>query len=83
MDTTTAVGELVFHMIGSIAQFERMLISERITACSRGRSGGCRVKMLQSNIKKANAMLLDPDATKTEVAKHFNVSRPTFFLLFA
>ena len=32
IDTTTAVGELAFHMIGSIAQFERRLISERTKA---------------------------------------------------
>lgn len=82
IDTTTAVGELAFHMIGSIAQFERRLISERTkagleAARARGRRGGRRVKMLQTDIRKAKAMLLDPGVTKAEVAKHFNVSRPT------
>lgn len=82
IDTTSATGELVFHMIGAIAQFERRLISERTkvglqAARARGRKGGRKVKMLQSDIKKAQAMLLDPKVTKAEVAKHFSVSRPT------
>lgn len=82
IDTTTAVGELAFHMIGSIAQFERRLISERTkagldAARARGRKGGRRVKLTSSDIKKAQAMLLDPTVTKSEVAAHFSVSRPT------
>lgn len=82
IDTTTAVGELAFHMIGSIAQFERRLISERTkagldAARARGRKGGRKPKLNSSNIKKAQAMLLDPTITKAEVACHFDVSRPT------
>ncbi|ALQ53652.1 DNA-invertase [Pseudoalteromonas issachenkonii] len=82
IDTTTAVGELAFNMIGSIAQFERRLISERTkagldAARARGRKGGRRVKLSPSDIKKAQAMLLDPTVTKSEVAEHFGVSRPT------
>lgn len=82
IDTTSAMGELVFHMIGAIAQFERRLISERIkagldAARARGRKGGRKPKMSESDIKKAKAMLLDPEVTKSEVAQHFKVSRPT------
>lgn len=82
IDTTTAVGELAFHMIGSIAQFERRLISERTkaglaAARARGRKGGRRQKLSSNDIKKAHAMLLDPYMTKAEVARHFTVSRPT------
>lgn len=82
IDTTSAMGELVFHLIGSIAQFERRLISERTkaglaAARARGRKGGRRPKMSSSDIKKAKSMLLDPEMTKSEVAQHFKVSRPT------
>ncbi len=82
IDTTTAVGELAFHMIGSIAQFERRLISERTkagldAARAKGRKGGRRAKLSPSDIKKAQAMLLDPTVKKSEVAEHFGVSRPT------
>ncbi|CDT32207.1 recombinase family protein [Vibrio coralliirubri] len=82
IDTTTAVGELAFHMIGAIAQFERRLISERTkaglkAARARGRKGGRKAKLTASDIKKAQAMLFDKSVTKTEVAEHFGVSRPT------
>lgn len=82
INTTAATGELVFHLIGAIAQFERKLISERTkaglaAARARGRKGGRKAKMSSSDIKKAHAMLLAPDVTKAEVARHFNVSRPT------
>lgn len=82
IDTTTPTGELTFHLIGAIAQFERALISERTkaglaAARARGRKGGRKPSMTASDIKKAKAMLLDPMMTKIEVAKHFGVSRPT------
>ncbi|CAK3384730.1 Serine recombinase PinE [Vibrio crassostreae] len=82
IDTTTATGELIFHVIGAIAQFERRLISDRTktglaAARARGRKGGRRPSMSKSDTRDANAMLLDPKVTKVEVAKHFGVSRPT------
>jgi DNA invertase Pin-like site-specific DNA recombinase len=82
IDTTTAVGELAFHMIGSIAQFERRLISERTkagleAARARGRKGGRKPKLTASDITKAKAMLCSPEVTKRDIAKHFGVSRPT------
>ncbi|MCG7638818.1 MULTISPECIES: recombinase family protein [unclassified Alteromonas] len=82
IDTTTAIGELAFHMIGSIAQFERRLISERTkagldAARARGKKGGRKAKLSPADIKKAKAMLNDPEMTKSEIAEHFNVSRPT------
>jgi DNA invertase Pin-like site-specific DNA recombinase len=82
IDTTSAVGELAFHIIASVAQFERQLISERTkaglaAARARGRKGGRRQKLTDNDIKKAQAMLLDPEMTKAEVARHFEVSRPT------
>ncbi|EPN27874.1 resolvase [Pseudomonas syringae pv. actinidiae ICMP 19070] len=32
MDTTTASGELLFHVFGALAQYERALIQERVVA---------------------------------------------------
>ena len=45
LDTTTASGELMFHIFSSLAQFERRLVQERTTAGlaaarARGRLGG-------------------------------------------
>ncbi len=76
IDTTTAVGELAFHMIGSIAQFERTKAGLD-AARARGRKGGRRAKLTPADINKAKAMLSDPKITKSEVAEHFKVSRPT------
>src|SRR6266851_2241613 len=47
IDTTTASGELVFHIFSALAQFERRLIQERTqaglaAARARGRRGGRR-----------------------------------------
>ena len=48
-----------------------------MSARARGRKGGRKEKLTSNDIKKAQAMLLDPEMTKAEVARHFDVSRPT------
>lgn len=45
IDTSTAVGKLMFHLVGAFAEFERDIISERTkvgleSARARGRKGG-------------------------------------------
>ena len=82
IDTTSATGRLVFHIFGALAEFEHSLIRERTiagldAARARGRKGGRKPSMSGKDIKKAKAMLNDPQITKTEVAKHFGVSRVT------
>ena len=82
IDTTSATGRLVFHIFGALAEFEHSLIRERTiagldAARARGRKGGRKTSMSENDIKKAKAMLSDPQITKTEVAKHFGVSRVT------
>lgn len=82
IDTTSSGGRLVFHIFGALAEFEHSLIRERTiagleAARARGRKGGRKPSMSDSDIRKAAAMLSDPKITKTEVAKFFNVSRTT------
>lgn len=82
IDTTTAGGKLVFHLFAALSEFERALIQERTkagldAARARGRKGGRPKKLDASQIRKARAMLSDPMMTKSEVAKHFGVSRGT------
>lgn len=82
IDTTTAGGKLIFHVFAALAEFERSLIQERTkaglkAARARGRKGGRPKALTQDQLRKASAMLLDPKMTKTEVAKHFGVSRIT------
>ena len=85
IDTSNAGGKLVFHVFAALAEFERNLIRERTlaglaAARARGRKGGRRVKLSKTDVRKAAAMLLDPLMTKTEVAKHFKVTRVTLNL---
>lgn len=82
IDTTSSGGRLVFHIFGALAEFEHSLIRERTlaglaAARARGRRGGRRPILSKQDVRKAAAMLADPDITKTEVAKHFGVSRVT------
>lgn len=82
IDTTNAGGKLIFHIFAALAEFERSLIQERTkaglaAARARGRKGGRPRKLTSDQIRKAKAMLSDPEMTKTEVAKHFGVSRAT------
>jgi DNA invertase Pin-like site-specific DNA recombinase len=65
IDTTSSGGRLVFHIFGSLAEFERDLIRERTIAGlqatrARGRKGVRKPAMSDTDTKKAAAMLLDP-----------------------
>lgn len=81
IDTTTPGGRLLFHVMGSIAQFERELIIERTTkglaaAKARGRVGGRPLK-LSADQRIAAAKL---HATGTEprvICESFGISRST------
>ena len=82
IDTTSSGGRLVFHIFGALAEFEHSLIKERTlaglkAARARGRKGGRKRAMTNSDVKKALAMLSDSSITKKEVAQHFRISRVT------
>jgi hypothetical protein len=63
LDTTTASGELVFHIFSALAQFERRLSQERtqagLTAArARGRHGGRRpITADDPRVRMATAMV--------------------------
>ena len=82
IDTTSTGGKLIFHIFAALSEFERSLIQERTkaglaAARARGRKGGRPKALSKDQTKKARAMLSDPHITKTEVAKHFGVTRVT------
>lgn len=84
IDTTTAGGKLVFHIFGSLAEFERSIIKERTkagldAARSRGRVGGRPASMTHKDIAAAKALLADPNITMNEVAKRLNVAPSTLY----
>ena len=85
IDTTTAAGELMFHMFSSLAQFERRLIQERTTAGltaarARGRLGGRR-PITGTDPRVAAAKRLNQNRTLgiDEICKTLGMSRSTFY----
>lgn len=86
IDTTTSAGRLVFHVFGSIAEFERERIVERTkeglaAARRRGRSGG-RPPALNPDQKAAAKRMRDEEERSTsEIARVFGVSRQTVMRL--
>jgi DNA invertase Pin-like site-specific DNA recombinase len=85
IDTATATGQLVFHIFGALAEFERNLIRERTiagleSARARGRLGG-RPELNASAAKVAMAKKLYADKTNSvsDICKTLNISRATLY----
>lgn len=81
IDTSTAGGKLIFHIFGSIAEFERSLIRERTkagvaAAKARGRCGG-RPARLEGERAQHARMMLDAGTSVSAVARSMGVSRST------
>ena len=81
LDTTTPSGELLFHVFGALAQFERALISERVTAGleaarSRGRVGG-RPQAISPEKLEAILDAIDSGISKAAVCRTFGAKRST------
>jgi len=83
IDTTTPGGRLVFHIFGSLAEFERDLIQERTragldAARARGRKGGRPTALSPVKRKQATRMITD-GVPIVEVAQALGVSRSTLY----
>lgn len=82
IDTTTPAGRLVFHVFGSIAEFERARIVERThdglkAARKRGRVGGRPKALTTAQIKEVIRMRDKEKRPLREIAEIFKVSHPT------
>ncbi len=82
VDTSSAAGELVFHVFGAIAHFERRLIAERTrdgiaAARKRGRKPGR--PSLPSEKVSAAQKLIKAGMTPGQVAKQLNIGRATAY----
>jgi DNA invertase Pin-like site-specific DNA recombinase len=85
IDTSTATGQLVFHIFGALAEFERNLIKERTmagleAARARGRRGG-RPKLKPSVSKVAMAKKLYADKANSikDICHTLRISRATLY----
>lgn len=84
IDTTTSGGQLIFHIFGALAQFERELIKERTTAGLkaarvRGRLGGRPSLLNRQQIKKLQDHYKKGDLSVNEICKLFNITKPTLY----
>ncbi len=82
LDTSSAAGELVFHVFGAIAHFERRLISERTregiaAARMRGKNPG-RPK-LDAETVSAVQKLVKAGMTPGQAAKQLGIGRSTAY----
>ena len=82
INTTSAAGELVFHVFGAIAHFERRLVSERTRdgiagARERGRKPG-RVPLDQKTVSAAQT-LIEAGLTPGQAAKQLGIGRATAY----
>lgn len=86
IDTTTASGELLFHMLAALAQFERSLIRERVNAgLERARAAGKRSGRKRADhpdkigaLAKAQA-LVNAGMRPAEAARQAKVARSTVY----
>ena len=86
LDTSSAAGELVFHVFGAIAHFEQRLISERTrdgiaAARKRGRTPGR--PPLDPETVSAAQKLIEAGLSPARAAKQLGIGRATAYRLAA
>jgi DNA invertase Pin-like site-specific DNA recombinase len=85
IDTSTATGNLVFHIFGALAEFERNLIKERTvagleSARARGRTGGRPRRNPESGrVALAKRLYRDSRMSIPEILKTLNISKATLY----
>lgn len=84
LDTTTPGGRLVFHVFAALAEFIRELIVQGTheglaAARARGQRLGRPPAMTEEQVRHARAMLADPEASISSIAKLLGVSRTTLY----
>jgi len=84
IDTTTSAGKMVFAIFAALAEFERELIRERITAGlnaarARGRKGGRKFQLTKAQVRLAQVAMKNRDTSVTELCKELKITRPTLY----
>ena len=82
IDTSSAAGELVFHVFGTIAHFERRLIAERTkdgiaAARAKGKRPG-RQPLAQNRVSAA-LKLIAAGLSPTDAARQLGLGRSTVY----
>jgi DNA invertase Pin-like site-specific DNA recombinase len=84
IDTTTSGGKLVFHIFGSMAEFERDIIRERTlagleSARRRGKSGGRPKALTPKEVQMLRNMAADKSLTVADICKQMDIGKTTFY----
>lgn len=90
IDTSTAIGRMFFQILGSIAEFEHALMSERTrdglaAARAWGRTRGQKPKLGPRKVRLARDLYEEKNAdgkrahTVEHIAQEFGVTRPTIY----
>ena len=82
IDTNSAAGELIFHVFGAIAHFERRLIAERTKdGIAAARARGKRPGRQPLNADKINAALslVKSGLSPTAAARQLGLGRSTVY----
>ena len=82
IDTSSAAGELIFHVFGAIAHFERRLIGERTrdglaAAKAKGRKAGR--PPINPDKRDAAIKLIEAGLSPTEAARQVGLGRATVY----
>lgn len=88
IDTTSAIGELLFNILGSVAAFERALINERTAegrakAKVKGVKFGAKAKLSDVELVKLKAEVELYAGNKSELAHQYGISRASLYRLIA
>lgn len=84
IDTTSAGGKLVFHIMGALAEFERALIVERTragvaAARKRGQHLGRRKSLRPDQVRLARATIATGGQSTASMAQLLGVSKTTLW----
>lgn len=84
IDTTTAGGKLIFHIFGSLSEFERSIIKERTkagleVARKQGRVGGRKPKLKPEDIESMKTLLANPKFSVKDIAERHGISIATLY----
>ena len=82
IDTSSATGELIFHVFGAIAHFERRLISERTRdGIAAARAKGKRPGRQPLDMTKVDAAikLVEARISPAEAARQLGIGRSTIY----
>ena len=84
IDTTTSTGQLMFHLFGALAEFEKNLIRERSTAGldaarSRGKLGGRPKSLIRDQQELAVKLYNNRQHSIGQICSMMKISKPTLY----